>query len=199
MSEPGAGQPQSKGGLTYADYAALPDDGQRYQLVEGELLITQSPTSWHQWTAGRLFTALTQHVETHALGKVLFAPLDVVLDDRTVVQPDILFIATMRASILQDANVRGAPDLCVEILSPGSESFDRVRKLGLYACLGVAHYWIVDIAARSIEEYVLHGDVYRVRSVSSNDHDFCPAAFPGLTFRLASVGLPENLGESTTA
>lgn len=138
MSGPGAEQPQSKGGLTYADYAALPDDGQRYQLVEGELLMTPSPTSWHPWTAGRFFTALTQHVESHVLGKVLFAPLDVVLDDQSVVQPDILFISTMRASILHDAGVQGAPGLCIEILSPDSESLDRVRKLGLYARFGVA-------------------------------------------------------------
>ncbi len=180
--------------LTYADYAALPDDGKRYQLLEGELVEMPSPTSWHQVVSGELYSALRAHVLEHRLGRVLYAPLDVVLEDRTVVQPDVIFVSNERMGILRRRNVEGAPDLCVEIPSPGTERVDRVRKLGLYARHGVPHYWIVDLEARSIEEYVLAGETYRVRSVAAADHDFAPSALPGFLFRLASVDLPQDSG-----
>ena len=176
--------------MTYAEYAALPDDGHSYQLVEGELIMTPSPTRWHQVVVAELHGQIREHIRAHELGQAFIAPLDVILDDRVVLQPDLFFVSNQRASILRDANVVGAPDLCVEVLSPGTERLDRLRKLELYARFGVAHYWLVDVAARSIEEYVLRGDVYRVRSVSGNDDSFCPVVFPGFTFCLAPIGLP---------
>lgn len=188
MPEPGQGEP--RGPLTYADYAALPDDGRQHQLVLGELVVTPSPTRWHQEVVGEVFAKLRALSEERGLGSVLVSPLDVVFDDHTVLQPDVLFVSRARASILGDANVMGAPDLCVEVLSPGSEALDRVRKLDLYARHGVGHYWIFDVAARSIEEYVLAGACYRVRSVTGNDEVFRPALFPGWEFRLAPLGLP---------
>jgi Uma2 family endonuclease len=191
MSDPGADVP--RGGLTYADYAALPDDGRRYQLVEGELVVSQSPNSLHQVVSGELHVRLRAHVDALGLGRVLFAPLDVVLDDRNVVQPDLLFIARTRMSVLGKANVQGAPDLAVEILSPETERLDRTRKLDLYARHGVAHYWIVDLDSRTIEEYVLAGDVYRVRGVAGRLDTFRPALFPGFEFVLGSVALPGEM------
>lgn len=184
-----------RGGLTYADYAALPDDGKRYQLIEGELVEMPSPTSGHQIVSGELFSALRAHVREHGLGRVLYAPLDVVLEDRTVVQPDVMFVSNERMGILRKPHVAGAPDLCVEILSPGTARLDRVRKLGLYARHGVPHYWIVDLEARTIEEYVLAGEAYRVRSVAAAIDDFAPVALPGFAFRLADVDLPQDPGE----
>jgi Uma2 family endonuclease len=188
MAETGSDVP--RGGLTYADYVALPDDGQRYQLVEGELVVTPSPTSWHQSIAIKLGSLLLAHVEERGLGIVLAAPLDVRLDDHTVVQPDLLFVAEGRRSVFREAYVDGAPDLCVEILSPGTERFDRVRKLEVYARFGVAHYWIVDPQPRTIEEHVLSGDVFRVRSVAGIDDGFRPALFPDFEFRLSTVRFP---------
>lgn len=185
MSEPGR-----KPLLTYADYAALPDDGHRYQLLEGELIVNPSPTRWHQEVLSRLFQKMSLHVQERQLGAIYFAPLDVVLNDHNVLQPDILFVSAQRRDILTDPNIQGAPDLCVEVLSPGTERIDRLRKLELYARFGVAHYWIVDTAARTIEEYVLQGDVYRVRSKAENDEPFRPALFPGFEFLLSTVGLP---------
>jgi Uma2 family endonuclease len=186
MSEPGRDRL-----LTYADYAVLPDDGQRYQLLEGELVMTPSPSRWHQEVSRELEFRLLAHVREHDLGEVFDAPLDVTLDDRNVVQPDILFVSKARAGILQGSRIIGAPDLCVEILSPGTERLDRVRKLELYARFDVTHYWIVDVVARTIEEYVLAGGVYRVRSVAAYDAPFRPTAFPGFEFRLSVVRLPE--------
>jgi Uma2 family endonuclease len=178
--------------LTYADYAALPDDGHRYQLLEGELVTTPSPNRWHQQISFRLASEVLNHVQARGLGEAFAAPLDVTLDDRNVVQPDILFVSNERSGILQGSRVIGAPDLCVEILSPGAERIDRVSKLELYARFGVTHYWIVDLNARTIEEYVLAGDVYRVRSITVYDEPFRPAALPGFEFRLSVVGLPEQ-------
>ncbi len=87
----------------------------------------------------------------------------------------------------------GAPDLCVEILSPGTERLDRVRKLESYARFDVTHYWIVDLHARAIEEYVLEHGVYRARSVARYDEPFRPAAMPGFEFRLSTVPLPDGV------
>jgi Uma2 family endonuclease len=177
-------------GLTYADYAALPDDGHRYQLVEGELVVTPSPTRWHQEVIGTMYRQLSEHVQRLNLGQVFIAPLDVLLSDRVVLQPDLFFVSNERAAIVRDANIAGAPDLCIEVLSPGTERLDRLRKTELYARFGVPHYWIIDLSARSIEEHVLGRELYRVRSIAGNDDEFRPAAFPGFVFRLAPIGLP---------
>ncbi len=109
-----------------------------------------------------------------------------------VVQPDIYFISKARAGILQDGRIIGAPDLCVEILSRGTGHLDRVRKLELYARFDVAYYGIVDVGSRPIEEYVLAGELYRVRSVTGYEEPFRPAAFPGFKFTLSVVALPDG-------
>lgn len=177
--------------LTYADYVALPDDGHRYQLLDGELVMTPSPTAWHQAALRELEFKLLGFIRAHHLGEIFFAPLDVRLDDHNVVQPDLLFISKERAGILQGGRIIGAPDLCVEILSPGTERLDRLRKLELYARFQVPHYWIVDLEARAIEEYVLRKDVYYVRSIARYDDSFHPGAFPGFEFTLNTVPLPQ--------
>ncbi len=183
MSEPGA---ESRG-MTYEEYAALPDDGHRYQLVEGELIVTPSPTLDHQEIAGEIYHRLRLHVDGAALGKVFVAPLDVVLEKRTALQPDVLFVSNERREILERGRVvHGAPDLCVEVLSPGTARLDRVRKLDLYARYGVPHMWIVDPAARRVEEYALAGDVYRVASVTDFDAPFRPGLFPGFGLDLSA-------------
>ena len=184
MSDPAALPAPPPGGWTYADYAALPDDGRRYEVLEGELVEMPSPRYAHQRVLGHVYRRVADHVESQGLGDVVLAPMDVVLAERTVLQPDLLFIAHERLAIHDDANVKGAPDLCVEILSPSNAAQDRLRKAALYARFGVAHLWIVDIEARSIEEYVLDGEAYRARSVTSFDAEFRPALFPGLAIRL---------------
>lgn len=185
MSEPG-----SRRGLTYADYAALPDDGTRYQLVEGELIVNPSPTRWHQVVLSWLIETLRAHARQADLGTVYPAPLDVILEDCTVFQPDVLFVSHARKHVLRTANIVGAPDLCVEILSPSTASLDRVRKRELYARHGVLHYWIIDVDARSIEEYVLEGAALTLRSQTGESETFRPAAFPGLELHLRDAELP---------
>lgn len=135
---------------TWEDYRATPPDT-RYELLDGELLMTPSPKTAHQWTQNLLGRRLSQFVEEQGLGGFFFAPYDVVLSDTDVVQPDLLFVSRDRLPlVVNDDNLRGAPDLVVEILSPGTADRDLGYKRELYARHGVAEYWIVDPAAETI-------------------------------------------------
>ncbi len=138
-----------KPGLTYADYLKTSDD-ERYELLNGELILSPSPKEIHQYISGNLYFKIATFVRERSVGKVYFSPFDVVLSDTNVVQPDILFISNERTEIITPDNVRGAPDMVVEILSPATAERDRTIKLDLYAQHGVKEYWIVDPDARKI-------------------------------------------------
>lgn len=135
--------------LTYADYLKTSDD-ERYELLNGELVMPPLPLTGHQMISIALASRLYLYVEETGLGTVVAAPTDVVLPDTDVVQPDVLFISKQRNHILTRENVRGAPDLVVEILSPATAEHDRTIKLDLYAQHGVKEYWIVDPEAKTI-------------------------------------------------
>ena len=136
--------------LTYDDYLRAPA-GLRYELLEGELRMTPSPSIQHQTVLKRLGRILMEQLEDKGLGEVFLAPCDVVLSEHNVVQPDILFIANDRLGIIGKANVQGAPDLVIEILSQSTESWDRVSKRRVYSLYGVHEYWLVDPDAKTIE------------------------------------------------
>ena len=104
--------------VTYDDYAALPDDGKRYEVIDGELLLVPAPNRRHQYVAMNLTLLLGPFVRLKKLGEIYFAPFDVVLSNTNIVQPDLIFISTERAGVLNEKNARGVPDLVVEILSP---------------------------------------------------------------------------------
>jgi Uma2 family endonuclease len=139
--------------FTYEDYLLTPDD-RRYELIDGDLLLTPAPTPYHQRVSGKLGFLLTEFVNTRGLGEVLFAPCDVVLSRHDVVQPDVFFIRSDRLSIVTEKNISGAPDLAVEILSPSTEDRDRDLKTKLYGRSGVRELWIADPAAKTIEVLV---------------------------------------------
>ena len=148
--------------MTYQDYAALPDDGRRYEIHDGELSVTPAPGRTHQAIVGRLFALLLEHVTTRALGEVYVAPFDTILSSTTIVQPDIVFVATDRLTVLAEHGVEGAPTLVVEVISPSTIRIDRTTKLSLYARHGVPHCWIVDPGARTIEAFALEDAAYRL-------------------------------------
>src|SRR5436305_12018508 len=102
--------------LTYEDYLLLPDDGHRYEIIDGELFVTPSPNEKHQTAAYNLVLLIGNYLAKHKMGRLLFAPFDVVFSDYDVVQPDLLFIRRERKGILTKKNVQGAPDLAIEIL-----------------------------------------------------------------------------------
>ena len=136
--------------LTYADYLKTSDD-ERYELLNGELVMPPAPLTGHQMISMALASRLYLYVDEKGLGTVVAAPIDVVLSDTDVVQPDVLFVSSQRSQIVTRENVRGAPDLVVEILSPATAERDRTVKLDLYAQHGVIEYWIVDPDARTVK------------------------------------------------
>jgi Uma2 family endonuclease len=148
--------------LTYEDYAALPQDGHRYELHEGALSVTPAPGTRHQRVSSRLYDALRAHLKATGLGEVLYAPLEVILARTSVVQPDLVYIAPEHAARVSARGIEGAPTLAVEILSPSTTTIDRSTKLGLYARHGVPYYWIVDPEGRAIEAWELAGGAYRL-------------------------------------
>jgi len=145
--------------FTYEDYKSLPETmDRRYELMDGELCMVPAPTTIHQEISLNIVLLLGQHVRATRCGRVLDAPVDVVLGEgsqRDVVQPDIVFVSAERAAIVTPAEIVGAPDLVVEILSPGTEDRDRGYKRTLYERSGVREYWIVNPDEASIEAYRL--------------------------------------------
>ena len=134
---------------TYEDYLGL-DDEVHFEIIGGKALMSPSPELFHQDWVGDLFAMVREFVKTHKLGKVYVAPIDVVLDQENVVQPDLLFIANANAGLLERRGIMGAPDLVVEVISPGSVRRDRYDKRELYARFGVKEYWLADVANRSL-------------------------------------------------
>lgn len=137
--------PTSTQRLTYADFVRFPDDGKRHELIDGVHYVTPSPNLGHQELVGRLYLAIGNFLAARRhLGRVFIAPLDVVMSDYDVVEPDLLFVAGDQQTILTEANVQGAPALVVEILSPGTRRRDEGIKRRLFDQKGVREYWLVD-------------------------------------------------------
>jgi len=146
----------AQGEWTYEDYLRLPDDGRRYEIIEGVLYVTAAPSFDHQYAVTRLVVHMDHYLTEHRMGVVLAAPFEVHLPGiARPVQPDVLFIAAERAPQAGAGDFTGAPDLLVEILSPSTVRTDRVVKFSAYERAGVREYWLVDPYAHSVEVYVL--------------------------------------------
>jgi Uma2 family endonuclease len=146
--------------FTYEDYARLPDD-RRYEVIDGELFLTPAPTPFHQIVKGRIEDILKAHVQKHRLGLVLDAPCDVVLSRYDVLQPDIFFISSERLAMIGEKYISDAPDLVVEVLSPGTRKRDRLLKSKRYARFGVREMWIADPDKKTIEVFVNVKETFR--------------------------------------
>ena len=144
---------------TYEDYLKTPDDV-RYELIEGDLLMTPSPVTKHQRILRELGFELLSFVRVKDLGEIFLAPFDVHLDNENVVEPDILFISKQRLHIIGEKNVQGPPDLVIEILSESTANRDLVQKKRLYAKFGVKEYWIVIPGEEIVEIYTLKDALY---------------------------------------
>lgn len=153
-------QGPGQGRWTYEDYAALPDNGKRYEIVDGILYMAPSPGRWHQEIVGEIFSYLRTHVKLTGLGLVYMAPFDVVLAYNQTVQPDVSVILNDHRERITDNRIVGAPDLVVEVISPGSAGYDRREKQNMYARAGVPEYWLVDPAAHTVEVLTLEYNEY---------------------------------------
>jgi Uma2 family endonuclease len=152
------GAPVREVALTYEDYVELPNDGKRYEILDGELFVTPAPSTRHQKVLGSLFLRLAIHVREHEQGEVLLAPCDVLLAEHDIVQPDLLFVAREHADRIEAANVKGAPDLLIEVLSPTTRRIDERTKRDRYRATGVAEYWLVDSDLETIKVYRWAGE-----------------------------------------
>src|SRR5687768_12446077 len=148
-----SGMADSATKLTYEDFVLFPDDGKRHELIDGEHFVTPSPNQRHQSAVMNLILALAPAVRERGLGRVFVAPFDVVFTRHDVVEPDLLYVSVERSAVLTDANVQGAPDLVIEVLSPSSRRQDEVLKRDLYERGGVAEYWIVDPEAETVKVF----------------------------------------------
>ncbi|MQA89403.1 MAG: hypothetical protein GEU90_04090 [Gemmatimonas sp.] len=151
-----ATQPEEKR-WTYSEFARLPDDGKRYEVIAGELYVSPSPRTLHQLISSRLSRALGGFVEKHGLGWVLAAPVDVLFAEGNYMVPDLVFVPRERVGIVSDRGIEAAPDLIVEIVSPSSARVDRGPKLQQYMRFGVPLYWVVDPDAGHVEVHQLLG------------------------------------------
>ena len=142
--------------LTYDDYCAAPADN-RYELLDGELIMVPAPNTKHQRVNRELTTRLDRFISDRGSGELFYAPFDVVLSDSDIVQPDLLFVSREREHMITAENMRGAPDLVIEILSPSTADKDRGKKRTLYGKHGVTEYWLVDPAAESVQIHRLQG------------------------------------------
>ena len=175
-----------KARLTYADYMKTSDD-ERYELLNGELIMSPSPKEIHQYISGNLYFVLGAFVRERNLGKAYFSPFDVVLSDTDVVQPDLLFVSTERAAIITADNVQGAPDLVVEILSPATAERDRTIKLDLYAQYGVKEYWIVDPDAKTITVLLRGESRFEVSGVFGEGQSLHSPTLAGFSIDLDAI------------
>lgn len=157
-----------------------PEDGNRYEVIDGALYVTPPPLYGHQYASTSLAALIWPHVRQHGLGQIVTSPIGVVLDDENGVQPDLVFVSRERLHIITERGVEGAPDLVVEILSRRTQSRDRGVKMKRYAAAGIRYYWIVAPRSRTIEEYRLTESGYDLVGTHGPGDTFGPEIFAGL-------------------
>jgi len=176
--------------LTYEDYLYFPEDGKRHELIDGEHYVSPAPNLKHQTAVVNLTSDLRDFVRPRNLGRVWTAPVDVLLSDYDVVQPDLVFLSKDRMDLAADgANIKGAPDLVVEVFSPTTRRTDAITKRNLYQKFGVQEYWLVDPELEIIQVHRLTEGFYRREAeLSTEQRDVLTSPlFPGLEIALAEV------------
>jgi Uma2 family endonuclease len=173
---------------TQRDLDDTPDDGNRYEVIDGKLHVSPFPTLGHQRAVTQLVLVLGEHVRAMGLGEIFTSGVKVVLDEYTGVGPDVVYIAREQADSLQHDGYYGAPALVVEVLS-SRPALDTKVKRAKYASAGIPHYWIVDPVQRTLREYRLEGSDYALRAEAAGDAEFRPELFPGLVIPLARLWL----------
>ena len=176
--------------LTYDDFLLFPDDGMRHELIDGEHYVTPSPNTKHQTVSVTLTVLIGGWLEANPIGRLYHAPFDVVFTRFDVVEPDLLYLSNDRAaSVLTPQHVRGAPELVIEIGSPGTRARDETKKRALYEREGVAEYWFVDPEIDVVRIYRRSGDQFaRVMELSREANDVLTTPLlPGLELPLSRL------------
>lgn len=160
--------------FTYEDYKHTPED-KRYELIDGDLIMVPAPRIAHQRNSRDIGLTLVTFVDEKDLGEVFFAPTDVVLSNTDVVQPDILFVIKERSYIVTEDNIRGAPDLVIEALSPST------------AQRGVSEYWQADTDAKNVTVLTLEDGGYRVASIYGEGQTLVSPLLAGFTLEIDRI------------
>lgn len=163
----------TQGNWTYAFYATLPDDGRRYEIIDGVLYMAPAPSDDHQNAVGRFLYYLMTYVDFAGLGVVRISPYDVELAPDVIVQPDVIVVLNAHRDIITPRGIVGTPDLVVELASPSTTTYDRHKKYMAYEGAGVSEYWIADPIAQTVEVLTLEQGKYQTLGVFS-----CKAMLP---------------------
>jgi Uma2 family endonuclease len=171
---------------TIEDYESL-EEGAPYQLIAGELIMSPSPSFFHQSISMNLSIELGSFIKQKKIGVLIAAPIDVHLSDEDVYQPDLIFIRADRTRGIRKDKLRIIPDLVVEVLSPSTGYYDLTRKKEMYCSSGVTEYWIVNPEAETIEIMVKRGDIYQTEQFLHKTDTLESAMFPGFSMKIEDV------------
>lgn len=172
---------------TYESLCALPDDGLRREILEGELYVVPSPNVTHQDIVARIVERLRGWIAREGLGRLFIAPLDVVMAEDVALQPDALFIRADRAGEVVKRVIEGPPDLVIEVLTESSFRHDLLRKRRLYASHGVPEYWIVDPDQQSVTVLELTGEAYKDHEPAAGEHPLPSKVLPPMPIVAADL------------
>ena len=175
--------------VTIADLDALPDDGNRYELFEGEIFVSRAPSLSHQRVLGNIYTVVRSYLDQNAIGEILLTP-GVTFNDFNGAIPDAVFISHQRRrEIISGERVTGAPELVIEVLSPGTENErrDRVMKRQVYGKHGVKEYWIADPQNRSLEVYRLKRHTLTLVKTFMDADEITTSVLPGFRCRANQI------------
>jgi Uma2 family endonuclease len=172
---------------TYEDYLTLPDDGKRYEIIDGELYMAPAPTTDHQSTVGNFFGTIWYFLQHNPIGKVFPAPTDVIFSEIDILQPDIVFISKAKLDLLTRENIQGAPDLVIEVLSPGTEHVDRTDKLKTYAKFGVQEYWMASAEKETVEVWRRKGTKLVFHTLLDKTRMLTTPLLPGLEIPVEEI------------
>lgn len=175
--------------VTVADLDTMPEDGNRYEVIEGEIFVSCSPSLTHQSVSGSIFMGVKTYLITDPIGEVWSTP-GVIFSEYSGVIPDLVFVSNQRLDeIASGERITGAPDLIIEIVSPGAENArrDRTAKRQLYGRYGVKEYWIVDFVNRIIEIYQLQGSMLQLVSSLTDKDEITSSVLPGYRCRVDTI------------
>lgn len=175
--------------LTTDDLTALPDDGNTYELLEGELIVSSAPTLRHQFAIGDLFFYVSAYLADNPIGRVVMTP-GVLFDRHNSVIPDLVFLTNEQLEqVGAESHIRPAPALAVEVVSPGLDPArrDRVRKLRVYGKFGVGEYWVADPEASTVEIYRPAGGVLALAATVGGEGEVTSPLLPGFACKASRV------------
>ena len=178
--------PDAPAKLTYEDYAKTPE-WERWELIDGVLIMSAAPNLMHQKTQTKLGNPVCTFVTQHQLGEFYFTATDVVLSDTTTLQPDLVFVSNERLHIETSANIQGAPDLVVEILSPSTTRRDWNDKMNLYAKHGVPEYWVVDPVGYMLWQFRLRDGKYELNAMFGESDTLTTPTIEGFSLPMSEV------------